>query len=376
MDYNYLSMYPEWEKQTFVQLTWPHEGTDWKPILAEAEDNFVRIAREIVKHEGLLIVAPDIEHVKQLFAKEQIVGDIRFAEIDTNDTWARDHGPISVRHNSETELLDYCFNGWGMKFAADKDNLITSRLKELGFYKEKVLNKRDFVLEGGSIETDGYDTLLTTSRCLLSPNRNAKYTKEDIEHRLTEDLGFRRFLWFNHGALTGDDTDSHIDTLARLVCNHGRSADDEVEAAEEKFKESPDDPFVFFDNLPLLLSGYNHTIIYQGCRDTADENYEELAAMRRELEAFRTPEGEPYRLVELPMPAPQYYEGQRLPASYANYLVINGAVLVPTYASPETDAEAMRLIGECFPGREVVGIDCRTLIKQHGSLHCVTMQYY
>lgn len=336
---------PEWEHQSFVQLTWPHEGTDWAPILDEAEDNFLRIAREIARREGLLVVAPDTARLKQLFVRENICGDIRFVELETNDTWARDHGGISVSVVDEelryNKVIDFCFNGWGLKFASDKDNLITSGLDEYEIFTDydSVENRRDFVLEGGSIETDDFGTLLTTARCLMSPNRNATYSRRKIEERLRHDLGIERVLWLEHGALAGDDTDSHIDTLARIA---------------------PD----------------GRTIIYQGCQDPADQHYEELGLMRQELEGFRTTDGQPYRLVELPLPRAQYDGGDRLPASYANYLVINGAVLVPTYSSPETDARAMQLIGACYPGREVVAIDCCTLVKQHGSLHCVTMQYY
>lgn len=329
---------PEWEPQRFVQMTWPHQSTDWASVLDEAKDNFVRIANEITKHELLLIVAPDIKQVMCEIEGRLNIRKVVFAQLPSNDTWARDHGGLTVEYSGLRVVMDFCFNGWGMKFAADKDNLITSRLAEEGFLGDVMYgNCRDFVLEGGSIETDGKGTLLTTSRCLLSPNRNGAYSKEDIEERLKQSFGVERILWLDYGALAGDDTDSHIDTLARLC---------------------PDD-----------------TIMFQGCQNGNDEHFAELAKMKEQLESFRTLDGKPYRLVELPMPDARYDEdGMRLPASYANYLIVNGAVLVPTY-SCNADAEALARIAEVYNDREIVGVDCCTLITQHGSLHCVTMQY-
>lgn len=320
----------EWEHQRMVQLTWPHSATDWNYILDDAEDNFLRIACAIMRYEKLLIISEDAERIHRLLGD-----DVEVLEIASNDTWARDHGGITIEEDGNKKVLDFCFNGWGMKFAADKDNLITERMAGRGCFER--LNCRDFVLEGGSIETDGCGTLLTTSLCLLSPNRNATLTRQEVEQRLCREFGVSRVLWLEHGAMAGDDTDSHIDTLARLA---------------------PGD-----------------TIIYQGCQTPDDSHYEEMQAMKRELLAFRTKDGLPYRLVELPMPMPQYEDDFRLPATYANYLVVNGAVLVPTYDCPQ-DGEALTCIKSVFPDRDAVGIDCRTLIRQHGSLHCVTMQYY
>lgn len=327
----------EWEEQKMVQLTWPHEGTDWAPILGEVEECYVLMAREIAKREKLLIVAQDVEKVKRLLEGKVDFDNLIFSEIETNDTWARDHGGLSVEEEGRVKILDYCFNGWGMKFAADKDNLITEKLYNSGvFGNAEYENCRDFVFEGGSIESDGKGTLMTTSQCLLSPNRNATYGRQQIEERLKWDFGAERVLWVDYGALAGDDTDSHIDTLARLAPND--------------------------------------TIVYQGCRDENDQHFEELRLMRGQLAGFETLDGKKYRLVELPMPEARYDGEERLPATYANYLVINGAVLVPTYGC-DADEEAVRVIGEVFEGREIVGIDARVLIRQHGSVHCCTMQY-
>jgi agmatine/peptidylarginine deiminase len=234
--------------------------------------------------------------------------------------------------------LDFCFNGWGEKFEAALDNAINRRIYDEGKVKCEYVDCLDFVLEGGSIESDGKGTIFTTSCCLLAPHRNQPMTKAEIETRLKRDLCAERVLWIDYGHLVGDDTDGHIDTLVRIAPND--------------------------------------TLLYIGCDDEADEHYEDLKKMEEQLKTFRTMDGKPYKLVKLPMTRAIFDEGERLPATYANYLVINGAVLVPTYAQPDLDAEALRIIGEAFPDREIVGIDCRAVIKQHGSLHCCTMQYY
>lgn len=328
---------PEWYPQSAVQLTWPHEETDWCPMLEEVIPCFVAIAREVVKREKLLVVCRDVESVKQQLGDVDY-SRVIFRTIPSNDTWARDHGPISVLKGGKPYIYDFQFNGWGLKYAANFDNMITSELySELVFpAKVKYRNYLDFVLEGGSIESDGQGTLLSTEGCLRAPNRNEKLYFEEIDDRLKKMFGLRRVLWLSHGHLAGDDTDGHVDTLARF-CNED-------------------------------------TIAYVSCRDEADEHYEELMSMEKELEDFRTLDGRPYRLVPLPMAERVEWEGERLPATYANFLIINGAVLVPFYNSPR-DEEARAILQEVFPDREVVGIDCLPLIKQHGSLHCVTMQY-
>ncbi len=302
----------EWEPQRGVQLTWPHKDTDWAPILPEITAVYEEMAREISKREPLIIV-DDIPH---------------------NDTWARDHGFITVEEDGQLILLDFQFNGWGEKFPAELDNQINKHLYDKGLVKGLYEDHLDFVLEGGSIESDGKGTVFTTACCLLAPHRNQPLTAQQIEDRLKEYLGAERIVWLHHGSLIGDDTDGHIDTLVRIC---------------------PDD-----------------TLLYTG----GDEDHPDLYEMERELQTLRTIEGQPYRLLKLPLPRPIYDEGDRLPATYANYLVINGAVLVPTYNQPDLDQEAMHVIQQAFPDREIVGIDCRAVIKQHGSLHCCTMQYY
>ena len=305
-------MLAEWEPQSAVQLTWPHKDTDWAPILPEITAVYEEMKREIESRETVIVV-DDIPH---------------------NDTWARDHGFITVEENGQLILLDFKFNGWGEKYAAELDNDINRQLYEQQLVKGIYESHLDFVLEGGSIESDGKGTIFTTTCCLMAPHRNQPLTQQEIEQQLKEWLGAERIVWINHGSLIGDDTDGHIDTLVRIAPND--------------------------------------TLLYIG----ADDEHPDLLLMEQELQQLRTIDGHPYRLLRLPMPRPIYDDGERLPATYANYRVINGAVLVPTYNQPDLDQEAISTIGKAFPDREIIGIDCRAVIRQHGSLHCCTMQYY
>lgn len=327
----------EWHPQSGIQLTWPHAGTDWAYMLAEVQECFVNIAREIAKRELLLIVTPEPEAVEKQIASTVNMTNVRFLKCDTNDTWARDHGAITLIDNGTPSLLDFTFNGWGLKFASDLDNQITRKAVEAEALKGRYVNRLGFVLEGGSIESDGMGTLLTTSECLLSPNRNGQLNQVEIEEYLKSTFHLQKVLWLDYGYLAGDDTDSHIDTLARFC-----SAD---------------------------------TIAYVKCEDKEDEHYEALRAMEEQLKTFRTLAEEPYRLLALPMADKMEENGERLPATYANFLIMNDAVLYPTYRQPENDRKAGEVLQQAFPRHEIIGIDCRALIKQHGSLHCVTMQY-
>ena len=327
----------EWADQDAVMLTWPHDGTDWESMLGEVEETYVNISLEIIKRQRLLIVCQDAEEVKARFTPDQLE-KIEFFEIPSNDTWARDHGPICLFAGDYPVVKDFGFNGWGNKFDATLDDQITSKLFGERAFRQSVLyiNCRDFILEGGSIESDGEGTILTTSACLLNPNRNPDMSKAEIEEKLVAELGAERILWLDYGHLEGDDTDSHIDTLARL-CDR-------------------------------------ETIAYVQCTDPEDSHYGELKKMEDQLASFRRPDGQPYRLVPLPMVTPRYdAEDRRMGATYANFLIINGAVLVPVYDAPE-DGRALEILAEVFPGREIVPVNCVSLIKQNGSLHCITMQ--
>lgn len=335
----------EWEKQSGVQLTWPHKDTEWYE-LDKVLDCYVDIAYNIMKFEPLMIVTRDIDEAKadisSIAERKGIsidIDKILFYEASLNDTWTRDHGGISVYgDNGEKYLYDFVFNGWGLKFASDLDNQITRTVYNQGAFNEDVtgVDMRPFVLEGGSIDSDGCGTLLTTTECLCSINRNEYLDKGEIEEELKGAFGLDRVLWIDDGHIKGDDTDSHIDTLARFC--------------------SPD------------------TIAYVDCSDICDPQFEEFSGMRFQLETFRTPDGKPYRLIPLPFADAMYLDGYRLPATYANFLIINGAVLVPGTGSPK-DSIARERLQEAFPDREVIVIDCKALLSGHGSLHCVTMQY-
>ena len=331
----------EWFPQSAVQLTWPHAGTDWAPTLKDAVRCYVRMAFEIALRERLLIVTPEPEAVESLLREQlpqQVLDNISFHRVETDDTWARDHGFLTLLSEQSVRLLDFRFNGWGEKFPAEKDNRINRRLWEEGIFRGEYEEHLDFVLEGGSIESDGRGTLLTTSQCLMAPHRNQPLSQADIELRLLGYFHAQRVLWLHHGHLEGDDTDGHIDTLAR---------------------------FCPYD-----------TIAFVQCTDPADRHYTDLQQMEAELESFRTLEDKPYRLVPLPMAEPAFDEdGNRLPATYANFLVLNGAVLMPAYGHPETDEAARLQLQKAFPRHEIVPIDARPLIVQHGSIHCCAMQF-
>lgn len=331
----------EWTLQSAIQLTWPHEQTDWCYMLDEVKHCYHQLAEEIALRQPLLIVTPSVRETQDELSSclsRKALQNVHFFECETNDTWARDHAFITMKNNDENWLLDFRFNGWGQKFASNLDNQICRKLSAAGILNGKYLNCLDFVLEGGSIESDGCGTLLTTTECLTAPNRNEPMDKMEIENYLASQFNLKQILWLDYGYLAGDDTDSHIDTLARLC---------------------PED-----------------TIVYVQCTDQTDEHYDALHKMEQQLKTFLTLEGKPYRLLALPMADAEYdEEGLRLPATYANFLIMNQAILYPTYSQPANDAKAKEVLQQAFPDREIVGIDCRALIQQHGSLHCVTMQY-
>ena len=337
----------EWEPQRGVLLTWPHEATDWLYCLDEITETFIQLADAITKVAQLTIATPEPEVVAAMLDSRLTPGQkahIAYCHCPTNDTWARDHGPISLVAGTTQEeaqkydplRLDFQFNGWGEKFPADLDNAITSHMMQQRLISGVTESHLDFVLEGGSIETDGRGTVFTTTACLMAPHRNQPLTKEQIDKRLRQMLSADRIVWLDHGQLIGDDTDGHIDTIVR----------------------------------PCAYD----TLLYIRCDNPNDEHYEEFKALEEQLKGLRTAEDKPYKLMPLPFPDPIYYDGERLPATYANFLIINGAVLVPTYGQPENDAKALETLQKAFPDREMVPIDSTIITRQHGSIHCCTMQ--
>lgn len=332
---------PEWAPQSAVLIAWPHPDGDFAPWYADVTATYLRIAEAVSSRETLVIACSDEALRKsvlsQLGTSNADARQIVMLTIGYDDIWVRDTAPLGIETSAGPRLLDFRFNAWGGKYECGRDRAFAQNLMTSRPFEDIPGEAVDFVLEGGSIETDGQGTLLTTRYCLLNPNRNPGYSGTEIEAALRQHLGVRRILWLDHGRAEGDDTDAHIDTLARF-CDA-------------------------------------QTIAYTSCDDPGDPQYEGLKAMENELRALRTASGKPYRSVALPIPRPIVDErGERLPATYANFLLINGAVLLPVYADPQ-DATAERRLQACFPDRTIVPIDCRPLIRQYGSLHCMTMQY-
>ncbi len=332
----------EWEPQDGILLAWPTAHGDWAPYLPAIEAVFIQLVAHISHYEQVVIAG---DNPAKILTKLQAItlpttpvvtmGNVSCYPIATNDTWTRDCGPITVISNQQPLMYDFTFNGWGLKFPADQDNQLSQRLHSQQVFNAH-LQRQPLVLEGGSIESDGKGTLLTTSECLLSQNRNPHLSKQQLEDFFTAQCGIKNVLWLDHGYLAGDDTDSHIDTLARLCPKN--------------------------------------TIIYTACDDPADEHYAALKKMEQQLAQFRSADGNSFTLKPLPWPQAKFdNDGQRLPATYANFLIINGAVLVPVY-DDAADKQALTTIQAVFPDRHVIAIDCNAVIMQHGSLHCLTMQ--
>ncbi|RUL72448.1 agmatine deiminase family protein [Dyella choica] len=333
-----LRLPAEWEPQAAVLIAWPHAGTDWAERLEQVESTYVALAAAVTRFQPLIIVVADATLHAHATAKLQSanadLARIRFVELPYDDTWLRDSGPITLLGDGQRfQLTDFRFTGWGGKFGAEQDDALIAGLVQAGVFGSAGHQRIDWALEGGGIESDGAGTVLTTWRCLVQ--RHPEQSRDEMSSILRDSLHAKRVLWLDYGYLEGDDTDAHIDTLARFA---------------------PGD-----------------RIVYQACDDTNDGHHAELQRMGEELAALRTPAGKPYTLYRLPWAKPIIDEGRRLAASYANYLIVNGAVLVPAYGDGADD-EAARIIGEAHPGRMVVQVPCRPLIWQNGSLHCITMQ--
>lgn len=341
-------------------LTWPHQGTDWACNLEDIEQLYRELTNKIRQFEPVLIIAVSETHRNYIdtllhHSTKTDLYPIHYCCCPSNDTWARDYGPLSLFNGDQLILLDFEFNGWGGKYDAALDTQISkhllqqSTIQSLSTLQNVSVQFRThhYVFEGGAIDTDGLGTLLATRPCLLAKSRNPNYTDTENETFLKKALGLDRILWLDHGMLDGDDTDGHIDTLARFV--------------------SPSD------------------ILYQACDDPSDTHFSEFSLMAQQLKEMKQIDGAPYQLTALPWPEACFNaEGIRLPATYANFLIINDAVLVPLYNVPQDEA-AIDVFRSVFTTskkqmtetgtrkREVIGINCRPLIEQLGSLHCITM---
>ena len=336
-----LRLPAEWEPQSAVLIAWPHADTDWAQRLGEVEETYIALVAAITRFQPVVICVADDD--VQAYARARLssarvdMGQVRFTEIAYDDTWLRDSGPITLRRGHDFTLLDFRFTGWGGKFEASLDDRLVAGLHEAGIFLNSSRQAIDFALEGGAIDADGAGTLLSTWQCLHERHPDA--TREELSAKLANWLHQDRVLWLDHGYLEGDDTDAHIDTLARF-------------ASED-------------------------AIVFQACDDPSDSHYTELQAMASELAALRTRQGQPYRLFPLPWPQPIVDAGpngsRRLAASYANFLIVNGAVLMPAYGDA-ADERAQAVMADAFPRHEIVPVPCRPLIWQNGSLHCITMQ--
>jgi agmatine deiminase len=327
----------EWEPHEATWLSWPHNRDSWPGVFAGVEPAMIAFVRALAECEPVYVNVLDAaheRHVRALLAKAAPSERLRFFRIPTNDAWCRDHGAIFVtRAGREPRLaVDFDYNAWGGKYPPfDRDRLVGRQMAEE--LETPRFAQPDVVLEGGSIEVNGAGALLTTEQCLLNPNRNPTLSRADIERLLRRSFGVTEILWLGDG-IEGDDTDGHIDDLTRFV------APRRVVTVMEP--------------------------------DARDKNHEPLEANRRRL-AELTVGGGPLEVVELPMPEPQHLEDQRLPASYANFYVANGAVLVPVFGCKQ-DAAACSILADCFPGRRVLPIDCRVIVAGLGTLHCLTQQ--
>jgi agmatine/peptidylarginine deiminase len=327
----------EWEPQSAILIAWPHAGTDWAERLDQVEETYIALVAAITRFQPAWICVADDD--LQTYAEARLrsarvdMDQVRFIPFDYDDTWLRDSGPVTLRRGEGFQIQDFHFTAWGGKFEAGRDDRLVQSLAAQGVFGDAPRQRIDFALEGGGIETDGAGTLLTTWHCLHERHPDA--SREQIEAVLLQHLAQERVLWLEHGYLEGDDTDAHIDTLARFA---------------------PDD-----------------AIVFQACDDASDSHYTELQAMAAQIAGLRTRDGKPYRLFPLPWAQPVLDQGRRLAASYANYLIVNGAVLMPAYGD-RADAAAADVLARAYPGREIVQVPCRPLIWQNGSLHCITMQ--
>lgn len=310
---------PEWSEQEYLMLSLPHEKSDWKPYLGEIIQAYKEFVKATSEFQKVLLIAPN----KSDFAPFENMTNVEFFICDTNDTWIRDFGAIDILEDNHLKALDFTFNAWGNKFQSELDNEVNSKL-----FKEKFnekLTKIDFILEGGSIDFNGEGVMLTSSNCLLNENRNSHLDKSQIEARLKEIFGLKQIIWLENGFIKGDDTDHHIDTLARFIDKN--------------------------------------TIAYSICEDEEDEHYIPLQKMKKELEATG------FDLVELPLPKPLYYEGRRLGATYANFVFVNDALIMPFYKD-ENDEIIKQRLAKALPKHKIIGVDARVFLRQNGSLHC------
>ncbi len=313
-----IRAFGEWEKQESLLLSLPHKNTDWSPYLEEILTSYEELVSAVSAFEKCILICPDDEVLKR-FSKFK---NCEFYNIDTDDTWIRDYGSIDVLSDNELVSYDFKFNAWGDKFSSLNDNALNVKLNK---FLNKNLKSIDMVLEGGSVDFNSKDVLLTTEYCLLNKNRNPNLTKEMLEKELKNLFGLEKIIWLKHGFIKGDDTDHHIDTLARFI-----SSD---------------------------------TIAYASCDDENDEHFKELKKMEDELKKTG------FNLISLPIPKAKFFEGKRLGCTYTNFIFINNALIVPTY-NDDNDDIVIQKLKNALPNLEIIGVNSLVFVRQNGSLHC------
>ena len=294
----------QWEKQESIIVVFPTNHKDWQHSLKEIQQSYIEFIDTLKKFQTCEVIYDDIE---------------------TDDTWIRDFGAIDVFIDGKLESYNFKFNAWGEKFEYSHDD----RFNET--YYRKNLQNIDFVLEGGSIESNGDGVMLSTAKCIFNTNRNPSYSKEDIAKKLKNIFGLKELIVLEYGSLVGDDTDSHIDTLARFIDKE--------------------------------------TIVYAKCYDKNDEHFEELQRMEKELKQTR------FKLIPLPLPSAKFYNNRRLPATYLNFIFINKALIVPTYRD-KNDEKVLEILKKHIKDREVIGVDASVFIRENGSLHCSSINNF
>ena len=316
----------EWEKQEYIMLVFPYIKSDWEHSLDEIHQSYIKLIKAIVEYQKCVILSADKLETLRFLPKSE---NIEVLQIDTDDTWIRDFGGICIYKDSKLEILNFKFNAWGEKFRYEKDDRVNTKLNEQQFFKSP-LRDIDFILEGGSIDTNGKGVLLTTENCIFNKNRNFNLTQKQIISKLKTTLGIDDIIVLKNGYLEGDDTDSHVDTLARFISED--------------------------------------VIAYVKCYDTDDVHFMELQKMEMELKKTK------YNLFPLPLPSPKYFKNNRLPATYINFIFINGALIVPIYKD-KNDKIALEKLQGFFPEKKVIGVDASVFIREHGSLHCATINF-
>jgi agmatine/peptidylarginine deiminase len=304
----------EWEKHKAIIMSYPHSKSDWDKYFDEIIEFYDEFIDIVSFYEEVFLICNEF-HRKRFKNSKVFIAQ-------TNDTWVRDYGVMSVETSKGIKLLDFTFNGWGLKYPANYDNLVNRKI----FNTKKI----DFVLEGGAIQTNGKGVILTTEKNQLEKNRNPNYTKKMIEKKFFEYFGAKKVLWLKNGTLEGDETDSHIDLLARFISED--------------------------------------TIAYVECEDREYKFFEEFEKMKEEILQFG------FKTIPLPW-AKAEYNGKKLPATYANFIFLNNALVFPTYGI-SNDKVAEKIFKSLFPNRDIIGIDCNVLIREGGALHCSVMELY